>query len=1227
MIQPGFMVLQSNRLENLRQLTTTWLRDHPLSPLEDEVLLVQSNGMAQWLKLALASDIGIASALDIMLPGRFQWRAYRAVLGNLPETSPFDKPLLSWRLLRLLPDLLNEEAFGSLRHFLQHDHGQRKHYQLAQRLADLFDQYQVYRADWLNDWAAGRDQITRHNQREALPEAQLWQAELWRRLLADMPDDTAQTSRAQIHQNFLDAAGALSARAPSREQPVSGDLPRRVVVFGLSSLPGQMLDVLAALAGCTQVILCVQNPSSFYWGDIVEPHMVQRLFSRRYGRRPGRTDLPTIQQDSPATDLDTLFVAGNPLLAAWGKQGRDYLRLLDEHDQRASYEALFQSNNLNIDVFEEPSSATLLGAIQADVFHLRSVAEAHEAYVNGSCGQPGRAHSPAHADTSLSFHIAHSAQREVEVLQDHLLSLFDADPDLKPRDVLVMVPDINQFAPHIQAVFGRIARDDIRFIPFTVSDQGKRQQAPLYRALGKLLEVDSSRFTVSDLLDLIDVSAVQAAFQLDDGDRPLLHRWLEGAGVRWGLNANQRQHAGMSADLGQNTWQFGLQRMLLGYASGEGEPWLGIEPFPEVAGLSAAIAGRLARLVRKLDHYRTLFQQPATVEEWTERVHGLMRDFFAPQDNSDLLLIGRIEQDLEDWLDACRQAEFTDPLPIEVVRDHLLGHLDELEQSQRFLMGAVNFATLMPMRAIPFRHICLLGLNDTDYPRPTQLADFDLMRQDYRPGDRSRREDDRYLFLEGLLSARESLYLSWAGRDVRDNSERPPSVLVAQLRDYISATAGDEVLSAITHEYPLQPFSLRYFRTHDDFGTPEIATPPSSGHPTLEDKDYTFAHEWERRLPSSQTQPVDASCHDSADPLADGPTAITLAELVKLLRDPAAVHFQKCMGVNFSTDSHAIEDDELFAFDGLTRWQFHRTLLDDACQLIDQDRDLEPETVLLNLTERLQRRGSLALPPFGRLQQQELVRTLSQPLAHYQKLIHACDEEPDRLIEVATPDNRWQLEDVVRGLLRTEEPDTPVIRCVLLASQIWSGKRGFGQGQIKWHYLAKEWPTHLAAQLAGPVTTWLIGPDTLEVLAPMPRDLARKELQRLLQLWAANLDQPLVAAIKTSTAWLTATDDEAAVEAARQVYDGDARVAGESTQSYALSRLWPTFADMLAASVETASAEPTPEHTSTVSSPRGFTDRGLTDSAFTHHSTALYKAMVKHWDKHRHGAQQEVAEQ
>lgn len=289
-LHPGFMIVQGNRLDDLRHLVVGVMRRYPLAPLENEIALVQSNGIAQWLKLALAEDpqegdqggCGIAAAIDVQLPGSFMWQLYRRVLGRdeIPEVSLLDKAPLTWRLMRLLPELIERPHFEPLRRFLTDDGDLRKRYQLAERLADLFDQYQVYRADWLKDWAVGEHVLnSARGERKPLPVGNRWQAQLWRALLEDVGEAGMAQSRAGVHQRFIERINSLD-QAPS-------GLPKRVIVFGISSLPAQALEALAGLARFSQVLLCVHNPCRHHWADIVADKDLLRHQYKRQQRKHG----------------------------------------------------------------------------------------------------------------------------------------------------------------------------------------------------------------------------------------------------------------------------------------------------------------------------------------------------------------------------------------------------------------------------------------------------------------------------------------------------------------------------------------------------------------------------------------------------------------------------------------------------------------------------------------------------------------------------------------------------------------------------------------------------------------------------------------------------------------------------------------------------------------------------------------------------------------------------
>jgi len=789
---PGLSIIHANHVEDLRDVVVEWIGRYPVAPLEKECFIVQSNGMAQWLKLSLASDegCGIGAGLEFLLPGRFMWQAYRAVLGDVPPTSPFDRERLTWRLMRLLTQLGDDPVFSVLTRFLSEDEDSRKRYQLAGHLAALFDQYQVYRADWLTAWQDGRDGLfTGKGTWVELPQEQAWQAALWRRVHEDVTPELRRSGRADLHGRFLTAAR-------NSRSPFPG-LPRRVIVFGICSLPAQVLEALDVLSIHCQILLFVHNPCRHYWADIIEDRELFKIEQARHGTSgtmPG--DL----------DPDLLHQYVNPLLATWGKQGRDYIGLLYRYDQPETYQDRFAqidlfrdiiapensgyADNLNVDNLHNqdnqgnpgdgtfPARGTLLMQVQQNVLDLTALP-----------ATPGDRHPLSPTDGSIQFHLAHSRQREVEILQDQLLNFFEEMPDLRPRDIIVMTPDIEPYACHIQAVFGNITLKDERFIPFSIADGPDNAFRPLLKALETLLNLPRIRMTTEDIMALVEVPALGRRFGVKPVDLPVLKLWMEGAGICWGLNSEHRKAFDLPPDLDHNTWDFGLRRMMLGYAVGDGFAWNGIEPYDEIGGLSAALVGGLTDFMNALELLWQTITTPVSPEIWCQRIRQLLNDFFLPGDSSEHLFLSHVNDVLVAWETACGSADFYSALDLPVVRDHVMAAMTDSSTSQRFLAGKVNFCTMMPMRAIPFKVVCLLGMNDGEYPRSQVALDFDLMAQKglYRPGDRSRREDDRYLFLEALLSARHCLYISYIGHDVVDNSLKAPSVLVAQLRDYVSA--------------------------------------------------------------------------------------------------------------------------------------------------------------------------------------------------------------------------------------------------------------------------------------------------------------------------------------------------------------------------------------------------------------------------------------------------------
>lgn len=1117
----GIAVIHSNKLESLRDVLEYWVRQHALAPLENEIVLVQSNGMGQWLKQNLAQNgaLGIAAAIQIQLPSLFIWSVYRAVLGQqIPKEQPLAKAPLTWRLYRLLPILSRHTSFETLNHFLQHDNNKRKRHQLAEQLADLFDQYQVYRSDWISDWGAGHDVLRNaHGQPQAMPERQHWQPALWRAVLDDLGADlTPFASRASVHTQFMDCIDGLQQRP--------NGIPRRIVLFGLSSLPQQSLEVLAKLGKFCQIVLFVHNPCQHYWADIIEDKELLTAQRRRQTYKPGM-----------AADLnpDELHLHTNPLLAAWGKQGRDYVRLLDHFDETQAY-AGWQWPEQKIDLFDdygENGKRSLLQRIQQSILDLEAVPE-----------QPV---CLAQIDESMAFHIAHSPQREVEILHDQLLARFHAAAQtgepLMPRDVIVMVPDINRYAPHIRAVFGQVQTDDPRYIPFSLADQQQRGENPLLLALETLLNLPESRFSVSEILGLLEVPALRKRFELAETAIPIMHRWLEQAGIRWGLNAEHRaQMLDMPADLNSNTWQFGLRRLLLGYAVGPGEALNGIEPFEEIGGLDAQWLGHLCHVIERLEAYANLLSHELSADNWLQTLNALLDDFFVADNERDRKTLDQLRKALGKWHQACAQGGFgeDDVLPLSVVREAWLSAVDEPNLQQRFLSGRVNFCTLMPMRAIPFRLVCLLGMNDGDYPRSQYPYSFDMMSQrgQYRPGDRSRRQDDQYLFLEALLSARQQLYVSWVGRSIRDNSEKPPSVLIGQLRDFIEQSYclehDKKLLPALTTHHPLQPFSLEYVKQDRQSGL------------------FTYAREWfESRALADDAQEV------CVNQFEEKTFSLNVEALARFLRAPVKTYCQHSLKFSFESEDVTSEDVEPFGFDHLQSSGHSKDLLESLIQQTPDDID----TFFAERMTTLTGQGKLPLGGFSELAFTAVAVPAARAWRRYQDWIAAWPFEFNPLaIEL-----EFTVGDAIRvqvgcGLTRLRRT-TDAQKVGLITP---SAQNLLKKDLIQYQNLLLPWLQHLAACAHGlKVESYVVGADGMVGITPLSQAEATELLQSLVEAWYQGLQTPLPIACRTAFVWLNSAEEKAS-SAAQAQYEGDDWNSGELHYDPYLARFFPDFSSL-----------------------------------------------------------------
>jgi len=1129
-----FTVYHSNKVDTLKILLVHLIKSAPLdNPFEKEQILVQSPGMSQWLKMALADELGIAANIEFPLPATFIWDMFTYVLPDVPKRSAFNKEAMTWKLMEILPEQLTRKEFSPLNQYLKDDSDQSKLYQLAEKIADIFDGYLVYRPDWIEAWENGE-------RVDEIGDEHPWQPVLWKALYDYTVNDQQQSHyhRANLYQKFIEAV--VAGRVPLDK------LPKRLFIFGISSLPPRYTDALKALGEHIDVHLMFTNPCQHYWGDIRDRKYLARVEAQR--RKQLALDGQSIAitgETSPLKgalesnviddELHTDQAVGNSLLASMGKLGRDNLYLLAQSDN--------EEHELFIDVPRD----NLLRQLQADVLHLEEHQNEHQLETSS--------HKPviAHDDRSLTLHACHSPMREVEVLHDELLAMFDRDPELKPRDVIVMVADINAYSPYIQAVFGNAPGE--RFIPYSISDRTANQESPILNAFMQLTGLPQSRCLASELLELLETPAMMRCFDIDEDEFETAKRWVEESGIRWGLDASTAQEFELP-ETEQNTWQFGINRMLLGYAMPATSSLFDtgdtvLAPYNEVQGMNAELAGKLAHFIEMISYYRTALSQTQSVDGWRELLNRLLEDFFVVDLEGEVALKS-IRDTLISLKEQLDDAGYEQEIAPAIISEYLNNKLSSTRVSQRFLAGQVNFCTLMPMRSIPFKTVCLLGMNDGVYPRSMPPEGFDLMNGRTRRGDRSRRDDDRYLFLEALLSAQQTLYISFVGRSIQDNTERVPSVLVSELLEYCeqnycllgdeelpSDDSGKKLVKQLTTVHTMVPFSPQNF-----------AEPNAS-----------YAKEW---LPAALRQgqassefnlPLDDYLLDAVYPLD-----LDLVELQRFWRLPVQYFFNRRLKVFFEPPLPVMDDDEPFALDGLSSYQLRDNLLDTLHNVDDSVK----QEVLNQFIQRQRAEGKLPVGAFGELEF-ELNRAQTEEVLNK---VHFLCQSPLDDLEVS-------LNSDVLGTSK------PVHLSGWLTKRFQSGLVRYRSGAIRSRDLLAAWIDHLAhAAMNQFMPTHLIGYDrkqgvTHQILPPVEsREMALSLLDELIRLYYQGMTSPIPYFPKTVLACVEAgfsrgkwVDDETkSLKKMADTFNDGFATSGEGNDVY-IARIWPEWNEDLAQQV------------------------------------------------------------
>ncbi len=753
-----FQLYAGNRPEDLSERLAALLAVPPDDPFLPETVVVQNRGIATFLQQALGRKLGICCNIDFpflnhLIDDVLHLTLPRELTAELDRFRPRE---MRFRLFDALLNLEERQEFAAYRAYLDGGLREERARMLAGELAGVFDQYQIYRPEMM--LRGGPDDPA--------------QRELWRRISGGTG------GRAEIFKRFFQLRGAAAVR----------NRFHRLHVFGSGSMPPLYLWFFQKLAEFIPVHFLYLTPCRAEWSFAI-PACEKK---RRPLDRLLRTADDTLENPE-ASDDDF-----NVLLTSCGRLGREFFASILEY---TDYDPDDPRNH-----FHEPEmdGTTLLHHLQQDILD----------GVNRS-GKP----AVAAEDESICVVNCHHQLREIEILHDELLTRFSRHSDWRAGDVMVMAPDIDAYAPYIKAVFESIPPDSPRYIPFQLGDRLPENDDAIYQAFLSLWKLASGRYTLSEVFTFLSNPAVAEKFGFEPADFELLRILFRENRVAWGIDGTHRSELLGShvPAFEEQSWQRWRERLFLGFAmrpemNGREKLFSGILPARFMTGERAALAMRLDEFLEQLLRLAPLLNRPRTPAEWRPVLSRLPEMFFSP-DRFRYLAIRQIREAADAVCTDAERAGINFPMAAEMLFAEIEQELRSKDRSSGgFLRGGVTFCAMQPMRNIPHRMICLLGMDEASFPRRTNHFGPDLIWRQPRRGDRSPRLEDRYFFLESLLAAREVLYISYVGQSIIDNEPGPPSSLVSELTNYLTTRYDlSDRKRPLTERHPLQAYSRDYF--------------------------------------------------------------------------------------------------------------------------------------------------------------------------------------------------------------------------------------------------------------------------------------------------------------------------------------------------------------------------------------------------------------------------------
>jgi exodeoxyribonuclease V gamma subunit len=928
-------IVKSNKMENLMHALKAVLKHVPDNPMMPESICIQSRGMKQWIAAQAAQNFGVCVNMRFLFPRQMidqiltdftspqnqcKEKVQEPEDSLNPENSlnpedSLNQDILFWSVMQLINENKSENSLADILNYIGGDEAGQRVYQLSMKIAKIFDDYQVYRPYMLMEW---QGQKSHGNLKDS--DAR-WQAWLWNAIAAEKP------------QNHIAYRASHFLKTFDIKNIHKEHLPQRISFFGISAIPKIFLQVFEKTSQIMDVNLFLLTPSNQFFFDIKSEKQIEKI---------------SLNQGIAAKDSQQLYYeTTNPLLSSLGTAGKNFQSLLESFNYHEPFE----------DLFEDPlqESSSMLYCLQSDILNL----------VHRRQGKDNTPLNIESSDTSVSIHACHSPMRETQVLKDLLLNEFEKDPDLAPHDIIVMMPDIEAYAPFIESVFSLE-----NSLPFAISDRKKRSDSEPIEAFLKILSLKNSRFERYEVLDLLLSESIAGKFNISFDEITMIEKMVKDAKILWGKDKNHRK----SFDLPpfkENTWQFGLQRLFMGMAMPGNYDGLikDILPCNSFEGLELKVLGKFATFCNNLFSGLETLAGKKSIKQWCIVLQSLCtslieRNFQNKEDFTFLM------QTIDQLRDDVQKSGFDGTISFDIIFSIIEQKLDQNISYGKFLTGNITFCNTMPMRSIPFKIVVLMGMDEKSFPGQPFTPGFDLIKKYPEPLDKIVREESRYLFLETLLCVRSKFIITYTGINIQDNSMIPCAGVVSELMDTMEQSFIFPKEYTYHFFHLLHPFNREYFIKNSGFF--------SFSKSSCNIAQALFQDKSEKHLFLQKNNEK-----GSKEPLS----GITLSEIIYFFKNPVQWYMKQGLEITIPDLEEQTIEREPFAISGLDQYTMGSFLVDQYLKV--------PELKMAkkDFYPILKAQGSLPLGQKGRLEY-ENIKAIAAPVIEKAKIIAAKKQLP-----------------------------------------------------------------------------------------------------------------------------------------------------------------------------------------------------------------------------------------